>query len=589
VLFRHHVLNAEAVHKNVIRRVNESFTHEFIMGTEPHTAGHHARTTIRQHASKIICLAMAKRAEKQSKSSETDPPVPPANWDRCHVYLQRKGRFCKQFPYPGSTHCGNHIHLLDHHVDAVRKRIPCPVDPSHIIFQDQVEKHKLICPKVKKQREQQEKPYFRRSINLGGHGSLGGSRTREQTVQWAQQLALKVLQLHQTIYTGTSPDNVRLLTQEDIYNAIPMKDLSQPEMEAGLPEAVEAYRIKSGGHRHLLQQASLVGHLRRIGVLPALNTSTDGDTIFLEMGAGRGMLGLVAAGVASASNSSKVCLALVERAGSRSKADNVLRTDRAQSDHDQKYMKLKTLEWTRIQCDLAHIHMPTVIHQYTQSHSLHVAGEKRKEPPARPKVVVIAKHLCGAGTDLALKSLRDVSHEVDACVMATCCHGVCSWSEYVGRDYLCEAFRKHDLDFGEHEFELLRRWSTGTICSMAKEGVSEDRETAELAPSEDATEEHTTCWEDVSKDVFTLSAIVDQIGLICDVQGVGRACQRLLDYGRCKYMENELNFGGTGDQSSATCNVELCHYVPASITPQNAILVSYKTLAVECSDSFVQN
>ena len=537
----------------------------------------------------IIFVTMAKRGEKQSKTTETDPPVPPANWDRCKVYLQRKGRFCKQFPYPGRTYCGNHIHLLDNHdVDAVvvRKRIPCPIDPSHIIFQDQVEKHILICPKVKKQREQQEKPYFRRNINVGGHGNLEGSGgTREQTVEWAQQLALKVLELHHTIYTGVFPENVRLLTQEDIYNAIPMKDLSQPEMEAGLPEAVEAYRIKSGGHRHLLQQASLVGHLRRIGILPELNNSNNEETIFLEMGAGRGMLGLVAAGVASASNSSKVCLALVERAGSRSKADNVLRTDRAQSDHDQAYMTLKTLEWTRIQCDLAHIHMPTVVHQYTQSDMLHVAGEKRKAVPARPRVVVIAKHLCGAGTDLALKSLREVSHEVDACVMATCCHGVCSWSEYVGRDYLCEAFRKHNMDFGEHEFELLRRWSTGTICSTAKGGVSEDRERTELAASEDATEEHSTYTEDASKDMFTLSAIVDRACLICDVQGVGRACQRLLDYGRCKYMENELQLGGSGDQSFTACQVELCHYVPSSITPQNAILVSYKTLAVEGSNS----
>jgi hypothetical protein len=56
------------------------------------------------------------------------------------------------------------------------------------------------------------------------------------------------------------------------------------------------------------------------------------------------------------------------------------------------------------------------------------------------QLVVIAKHLCGAGTDLALKSLEPIN-QVSACVMATCCHGACTWDDYVGRDYLCQTMK----------------------------------------------------------------------------------------------------------------------------------------------------
>ncbi len=52
-----------------------------------------------------------------------------------------------------------------------------------------------------------------------------------------------------------------------------------------------------------------------------------------------------------------------------------------------------------------------------------------------------AKHLCGSGTDLALKSLQTIpTGNIDGCVMATCCHGLCEWSDYTGRDCLLRLF-----------------------------------------------------------------------------------------------------------------------------------------------------
>jgi tRNA:m4X modification enzyme len=216
--------------------------------------------------------------------------------------------------------------------------------------------------------------------------------------------------------------------------------------------------------------------------------------------------------------------------------------------------------------------MQTIVHQHTPD-SKEKLGGKRKQLDSSPRkrFVVIAKHLCGAGTDLALKSLRDVASQVEACVMATCCHGVCSWGDYVGRDYLHEAFREHGLVFGEAEFELLRRWSTGTVATECKTSHV-------LTSSVETVDEHATALDGSSNESISLSSIIQHTGLSCDVHGVGRACQRILDYGRCKYVENELEFGARFPLN-ATSSVELCHYVSDAVTPQNAALVCFKTWA----------
>jgi hypothetical protein len=72
-------------------------------------------------------------------------------------------------------------------------------------------------------------------------------------------------------------------------------------------------------------------------------------------------------------------------------------------------------------------------------------------------------------------------------------------------------------------------------------------------------------------DVVGISAIVRSLKLTCGVQGLGRACQRLIDHGRSEYLRNRIFV----DQESAS--IDLCHYVPPEVTPQNAALIAYRT------------
>ena len=508
-------------------------------------------------------------AEEDSEVKQ--PPKPPENWNRCHAYLERKKRFCRQQRQASSVFCGNHQHLeVSPSKSNGRKRIPCPLDPSHMIYEDMVDKHILICPRAKKRKRQEALPYFKENVNCGGCGSLCAERTpfRDETksLEWAQRIALRVLQVHQKLFQGTSTKSSNekspsLMTLNDLYEAIPLRDHSQQEMDAGIAESFQSNRIKSGGSRHVPQLASLVGHLRAMEVLPQLGKikhapPADKPLVLLEMGAGRGMFGLTAAGVAGA-GSLQTHLVMLERTGSRSKADKIFRSLPKHDSTDSSYLKLDEVHWSRIGCDLSHVDLPRVL---------------SKGDIDDPKIVVIAKHLCGAGTDLALKSLEPIKERLNACILATCCHGVCDWKEYVGRDFLRKEMEDGDegILFGSTEFDLLRRWCAGAVaCQSAKNDAKVDPSSVHTQNEINVEHSNAPTNEFPSDKGVNISSIVCSLNLHCGIQGLGRACQRLIDYGRLEYLRSEI-FSNT-----ITATVDLCHYVPSGVSPQNAALVAY--------------
>mmetsp|Transcript_17074 Transcript_17074/g.49303 ORF Transcript_17074/g.49303 Transcript_17074/m.49303 type:complete len:96 (+) Transcript_17074:321-608(+) len=93
----------------------------------------------------------------------------------------------------------------------------------------------------------------------------------------------------------------------------------------------------------------------------------------------------------------------------------------------------------RKKCDLAHVHLPSALDgtaaskaatMTTEAVAAADGGECKSVPPPEEKgeennrprenIAVVAKHLCGAGTDLALKSLVPVRGRISGCVFATC-------------------------------------------------------------------------------------------------------------------------------------------------------------------------
>lgn len=86
----------------------------------------------------------------------------------------RKSRYCKQPPRTGSVYCGCHL-VSDAATD--RKRIPCPADPSHSIYEDRLKKHMKKCNAYKRARTQEAQPYFVRGINAGDPKAAGAGAT----------------------------------------------------------------------------------------------------------------------------------------------------------------------------------------------------------------------------------------------------------------------------------------------------------------------------------------------------------------------------------------------------------------------------
>jgi tRNA:m4X modification enzyme len=203
---------------------------------------------------------------------------------------------------------------------------------------------------------------------------------------------------------------------------------------------------------------------------------------------------------------------------------------------------------------------------------------------------VVAKHLCGVGTDMALSSLLPLRNHINACFFATCCHGVCSWKGYVGREFLLDALcHEEDVQeilssftFEEADFDTLRRWSAFALNSEDESDAQGDQSgfpqhSDEVLDRITKLDHHSSkhencCTGIVGKDSCNIDAVVEVLRLQCGARGLARACQRLIDYGRLQYMRNVL----LSNRGSNSFHVEMLRYVPFDVTPQNTALIAYQ-------------
>lgn len=464
------------------------------------------------------------------------------------------------------------------------------------IYETNLKKHLLICPKAKEAREERQKIYYQHNINTGGHGthSMNLNSNHEESTKKIdpESFALQVLMAYKQIFLpavkegtdqaqscGKDEEYIRSMTKEEMYHAIPTQNNYPSEAKRGIESLVTSHRVKIGGAKHLEQIGSIAGFVRN-------NNLLENSEVVLEMGAGRATTGFVVSGVVARSKytaarpsnmkdlKEKVKLVLVERGSSRAKADAVFRRNLPAGGQDgqkkEDYCKVDDVEKHRIKCDLSHVNIPRALEDAgvcasTPSRTDETAKDHKRD------VLVVAKHLCGAGTDLALKSIHPIRHRLSGCVLATCCHGICDWSLYVGRDILtsimADAAKEGDQPFCEDSFNLMKRWACGTIIpikTVDNSGMVPERESNPVKKDDD----HFVSEIDNKHDSLNVARVSEALNLRCGPHGLGRACQRLIDYGRIQYMRNELfKEGYCGD-------VNMCHYVDSSVTPQNALLFS---------------
>ncbi|NXN11810.1 TRM13 enzyme, partial [Indicator maculatus] len=420
---------------------------------------------------------------------------------RCAYFVQRKNRFCKMIPAPGKRFCGEHG---QQEKENDRKRIPCPLDPKHTVYEDQLQKHLKKC----NSREKPKPAYFVQDINAG---------LKDAAEITEKQVSISSLSKEEL-------ENLIIKLQK-ASNGLELSLKEQVLSHQALQEALSDPKNGESAFKHLKQQASILGNMEKLHLLGP-------GRCFVEFGAGRGKLShWVDVALQDADN---VQFLLVERATTRFKVDGK--------------HKRKDSVFERLQVDIQHLCLKKV-----------PILEKKKLP-----VVGIGKHLCGAATDLALRCLvesytaccdgadeepapkRSKSDEAeeasnspsakecnqDDCkpvagiVIALCCHHKCDWTHYVGREF----FRSVGL--GPVEFHYFQRMSSWATCGM--------RETAAKASASEESEDQTNDTEEHDQTFSKTETASDTLQGMLTVEErkqIGHLCKLLIDQGRVEYLQ----------------------------------------------------
>ncbi|XP_010192581.1 PREDICTED: tRNA:m(4)X modification enzyme TRM13 homolog [Mesitornis unicolor] len=424
-------------------------------------------------------------------------PVP----GRCAYFVERKKRFCKMIPAPGKRFCGEHGQQEE---ENDRKRIPCPLDPKHTVYEDQLQKHLKKC----NSREKPKPVYFVQDINAG----LKDVAEIPENQVPISSLSKEELE-NLIIKLKKASNGLQLRLQEQILS------------HQALQEALNDPRNGESAFKHLKQQASILGNMEKLHLLGP-------GRCFVEFGAGRGKLSHWVD--VALQNVENVQFLLVERATTRFKVDGK--------------HKRRGSVFERLRVDIQHLCLNKV-----------PILEKKKLP-----VVGIGKHLCGAATDLALRCLvesytacsdeekeepapkrsrtdktkvssnkstdnernKDDCKPVAGIVVALCCHHKCDWTHYVGREFF------KSVGLGPVEFHYFQRMSSWATCGM--------RETTAKASTSEESEDQTNETEDHEQTASKTEIGSDFLQGVLTVEErkeIGCLCKLLIDHGRLEYLQ----------------------------------------------------
>ncbi|NWR91130.1 TRM13 enzyme, partial [Furnarius figulus] len=387
-----------------------------------------------------------------------------------------------------------------------RKRIPCPLDPKHTVYEDQLQKHLKKC----NSREKPKPVYFVQDINAG---------LKDVAEIPEKQVSLSSLSIEEL-------QNL-IIKLKEASNGLELHLKEQILSHQALQEALNDPKNGESAFKHLKQQASILGNMEKLHLLGP-------GRCFVEFGAGRGKLSHWVD--VALQNVESVQFLLVERATTRFKVDG-------------KHKRRDSI-FERLQVDIQHLCLNKV-----------PVLEKTKLP-----VVGIGKHLCGAATDLALRCLVesytpccDGENEEPAAkrsrtatpgvapdtaadhgkntedrkpvagiVIALCCHHKCDWTHYVGREFF------KSVGLGPVEFHYFQRMSSWATCGM--------RETTHKASTGEESEDQPNDIEEHERTLSRTESGSDTLQGILTVEErkeIGCLCKRLIDHGRIEYLQQQ--------------------------------------------------
>ncbi|KAI8142883.1 methyltransferase TRM13-domain-containing protein [Fennellomyces sp. T-0311] len=453
---------------------------------------------------------IARREKKKAKVEEPAPP-PPDKPQQCHFWVARKRRYCSLPAKLTNKFCGEHLNQENGNEKSKSdRRIPCPYDNSHTVFEKDLETHmQLRC------NSRPREPEVFHSLNVNCSVPLSAEELEFQ----------KNIYSHKQMHPQPWITRVQLaqLARHELDTLIEkVKNVQVPSIESSIltHDAAESKRQNVKQTKHLDQQSSLLGHMASAGMLD------NKEACFIEFGAGKAELSAyVKAAVAEVNG--EATYVLVDRKIVRNKVDNAL-------------MGLSTKRSTvqRVTIDIKDLDLSKV-------QALSDENGKRK------KIVALSKHLCGSATDITLKCLMNYvesekaagnTSPISGIIIALCCHQLCRYEMYPNIPYLDQ------VGFSKLDFARLCKMSSWAICgqrTQAEQGEEDDHATvAQEAGDADLTTGH---YSGLDHN---------------DREKIGYRCKRAIDTGRVRYLE-QYGF-----------KVKLVYYVDSATSLENCALIA---------------
>ncbi|XP_039204428.1 tRNA:m(4)X modification enzyme TRM13 homolog isoform X3 [Crotalus tigris] len=414
---------------------------------------------------------------------------------RCAYFVERKKRFCKMVPAQGRRFCGEHSAEEEEHK---RKRIPCPLDPKHTVYEDQLQKHLKKC----NSREKPKPVYFIKDINAG--------LKNETELSEEQQIRISALSKQEL------ENLIRKLKKAN--NAINYVLKDQILSHHALQEALNDPQNGDAAFKHLKQQASILGNMKRLHLLGPGNC-------FVEFGAGRGKLSHWLD--IALQDVQDVHFLLVERESTRFKVDGK---------HRKRYFE-------RLQVDIQHLCLNLALRCLVDTYRK--SGLEEKEGP------VIKRLKTDCSGKIHSKCATENWSPIAGIVIALCCHHKCEWRHYVGQDFFTR------VGLGPIEFNFFKRMTSWATCGMRERGTETSRSGIQ---NEGQRNEGEHDQDDINADCSLDS--LQRLLTAEERKQIGHLCKLLIDHGRIEYLEQRRY------------EAALQRYTESSVSLENVLLTA---------------
>ncbi|SJM83443.1 related to tRNA guanosine-2'-O-methyltransferase TRM13 [Zygosaccharomyces bailii] len=340
---------------------------------------------------------------------------------QCDFYIERKHRRCGMTCRAGTARCVIHAETTD-------KRVPCPLDPNHSVWENSLHKHLRKCNKLKQRHLNDGEDFFEEDINTSdadsslNHSSLNYEESTQDVL-----------------------DSIALVEQI-------CQDFPEIPIEQKTNEYMETHRMLQlpSNKKHALQQSSLIQHMVDSGMLGP-------HRVFIEFGCGRAELSRYVNQVeilrGECEEASLPKFLLIDRGTNRMKFDKKFGDD--------------SLELANITSGRSRVRRYRI-----DIKDLKLAALLEEERTH----VTISKHLCGAATDLTLRCLHKSGlQRFGGICIAMCCRHCCDPGEYINGEYIRALLSEHHSQLSYHRFfKSLMKMCSWATCGRRQGMQDED-------------------------------------------------------------------------------------------------------------------